>query len=80
MGLAYISNTGNFTGTFTVPDLQCGTYAVEVVASILTESLSAEFEIVPQINMSSSVVCVGEQITITGSGFSAGKHTNISRF
>ncbi|MDD4873650.1 MAG: hypothetical protein PHE15_01570 [Dehalococcoidales bacterium] len=71
MGLANIS-AGSFTGTFKVPALQRGTYLVSVETAGSSERVYTQFTIVPKIIISASTVYVGEQISITGNGFSMG--------
>ncbi len=71
MGLATISS-GSFSGSFQVPVLPRGKYAVSVKAEGSTESASTEFTIIPQISINDNEVSVGDQITITGNGFGSG--------
>ncbi len=72
MGLVNISS-GYFTGTFQVPVLERGTYSVVVQTAGNTESVSTIFIITPHINLSTSAVQVGDEITINGNGFLEGE-------
>ncbi|NLL89774.1 MAG: hypothetical protein GX226_01510 [Dehalococcoidales bacterium] len=71
IGLAPISS-GSFTSNFQVPVLPRGKYKVNVSVEGSSVSLSEEFTIKPSISISKSTVTVGEQIAISGSGFSTG--------
>jgi hypothetical protein len=71
IGLVTISS-GSFNSTFQVPVLPRGKYAVNVSVEGSSISLSEEFTIKPAIDIDKNTVKVGEQITITGSGFSSG--------
>jgi hypothetical protein len=71
MGIATISS-GHFSGSFQVPVLPRGKYTLSVKPEGSTESVSSEFTIVPQISVNDNEVSVGDQITITGNGFSSG--------
>jgi len=71
IGLAPISS-GSFTSNFQVPVLPRGKYAVNVSVEGSSISLSEEFTIKPSISISKNTVTVGEQVSISGSGFSTG--------
>jgi hypothetical protein len=71
LGSATITN-GSFTYNFQVPVLPRGKYAVTVSVEGSSTSLTEEFTIIPKINISDDEISVGEQITITGNGFSPG--------
>jgi hypothetical protein len=71
MGLATISS-GSFTDTFQVPVLPRGKYTVSITVEGSSVSLSEEFTVIPMIAINDSTVCVGDQIIITGNGFSTG--------
>jgi hypothetical protein len=71
LGSATISN-GTFTYTFQVPVLPRGKYAVTVAVEGSSTSLTEEFTIIPKISINDDEISVGEQLTVTGSGFSPG--------
>lgn len=71
LGSAPISD-GTFTYTFQVPVLPRGKYAVTVAVEGSSTSLTEEFTVIPKISISDDEISVGEQITVTGSGFSPG--------
>lgn len=60
---------GAFSGSFAVPSVAAGTYAVEV--SDGTYSYNTNFTIVATTSLSAITGDVGDEITMTGSGFTA---------
>jgi hypothetical protein len=61
--------SGSISGSFQVPLKPRGVYPV-VAQIVVTESATAQFTITPRINLSASAGYVGDQITVTGNGFS----------
>jgi hypothetical protein len=75
------ATTGSFTATFTVPDSVPGTYTVQ--ASDGTNNATANFSIATNITLNpvtsaASPGCVGDTVTITGSGFKPSSEIDIT--
>ena len=71
LGSSTIEN-GAFTYTFQVPVLPRGKYPITVSVEGSSTSLTEEFTVIPKISINDNEISVGEQITVTGSGFSPG--------
>jgi hypothetical protein len=68
-----IGNTGNgiFTAAFTVPNFQRATYGVTVTTTAPDGSNTVLFAVTPAVALSVGSGGVGDQITVSGVGFSA---------
>jgi len=70
------SQDGSFSGTFAVPGMAAGTYAVQVSDGTYSHSLN--FTIVSTTNLSTTSGDVGEEVTMQGSGFAANAMVTIT--
>lgn len=67
-----ISETGEFTATFSVPPSTRGNHQIKAVDNTQPKSSSAEisFKVLPKISVEPSVVRFGTSVAVVGSGFS----------
>jgi len=63
--------TGSWDWSFQVPSSSQGTHRIDAVGEISTEVEDATFEVTAGISLGKSSGIVGENITVTGSGFAA---------
>lgn len=74
---AYTNSGGNFSGTFTVPQLPGGAHTVFAVDSY-GNSGSAGFEILPLLRLSKYSGFVGDVVSVFGFGYTANNNISIS--
>ena len=60
--------TGEFTYTFAVPDSTAGNHKIKG-EDALDNSAEARFEVIPAITLSSSSRAIGDELTVSGTGF-----------
>lgn len=77
VGTGTVSSTGTLTSNFNVPAVPAGTYNVRVQTS--SDHATASFTVTSAINLNVFSAPVGQQISITGTGFSAAR-TVVVRF
>ena len=70
-----ISSTGTLNTSFSIPSVPAGAYTIRVQTS--TSSAFASFTVTPAISLNVFSVIVGNQVSISGTGFSAGRTVTI---
>jgi len=72
-----IPASGSFSASFIVTPVTCGIYQIEVKSGTTTIA-RASFEVLPRITLSEAEAVVGGRITVSGTGFAAGKDVDLS--
>jgi len=75
VGSGTVSSTGTLTSSFNVPSVPGGTYTIRVQTA--TNYAVASFVVTPEISLNVDSAIVGNQITVTGTGFRAGRTVTI---
>jgi hypothetical protein len=70
-----VSSTGTLTTSFRIPSVPAGSYVVRVQTS--TSHATTSFTVTSAISLNVSSSIVGNQVTITGTGFSSGRNVTI---
>ena len=74
-GTGTVSSAGTLTSSFNVPSVPAGTYNIRVQTS--SDHATASFTVTSSINLSAVSAQVGQQVSITGTGFTAARTTVI---
>lgn len=74
----WVTSGGNLTVSFIVPTYARGIYNVTVTTNTPDTSNTRQFTITPGISLSASSGGVGDQITVSGNGFSASNSVSVS--
>ena len=70
-----VSSSGTLSSSFNVPSVPAGTYTIRVQTSTAIDTVA--FGVIPAINLNVSSVVVGNQVTITGTGFRSNRTVTI---
>jgi len=70
-----VSSSGTILSSFSVPSVPAGTYTVRVQTS--TANAAVSFGVIPSIDLNVSSVIVGNQVTVTGTGFRSNRTVTI---
>jgi hypothetical protein len=68
LGDETVGDTGGFSYTFSVPDSAAGEHRIKA-EDALDNSAEATFEVVPAISLSATSGAIGDELSISGSGF-----------
>ena len=72
------SGLGSFSATFTIPQTIAGSHQFQAATgSLYLEELTASFQVVPEISIQPQQPEIGEEVTISGSGFAASSQITI---
>ncbi len=74
----WVTSGGDMTASFIVPTYARGIYNVTVSTNAPDTSNTQQFTIIPNITLSASTGGVGDQITVSGTGFSASNSVSVS--